>query len=158
MNGLFNHFWILLIGVTIANGLIWKYKSKNYIAEKPERKEGYDKLIKSWLIYGNIPWIIMGIGMITGLTKSMDEFFYPGQMNLIVTIYFLSIIFLWIFGSYWIYFKGGAERLVEHPGLITQTEKGNEKFETIKVKLLWGLGILGGIFGVYMMFNQDYIF
>jgi hypothetical protein len=155
MPAIFNHFWVMFIVVTIANGLIWKSKSKKYIAEKPERKYGYDKLIKGWIIYGNIPWAIMGIGMLTGMTKSMDEFFNPSQKNPIVIVFFLSIIFLWIFGSYWIYFKGGAEKLVDHPGMITHTEKGNEKFEIMKVKLVWGLGILGGIFGIYMMCNQD---
>jgi hypothetical protein len=146
----------MFIVVTIANGLIWKSKSKKYIAEKPERKDGYDSLIKGFLIYGNIPWVIMGIGMLTGMTESMFEFFNPSQMNPIVIVFFLSIIFLWIIGSYWLYFSGGAEKLVDHPGMITQTEKGNEKFEIMKVKLVWGLGILGGIFGIYMMYNQDF--
>lgn len=155
MPAIFNHFWVMFIVVTIANGLIWKSKSKKYIAEKPERKDGYDSLIKGFLIYGNIPWVIIGIGMLTGMTKNMFEFFNPSQMNPIVIVFFLSIIFLWIIGSYWIYFNGGAEKLVDHPGMITQTEKGNEKFEVMKVKLVWGLGILGGIFGIYMMYNQD---
>lgn len=156
MPAIFNHFWVMFIVVTIANGLIWKSNSKKYIAEKPERKDGYDSLIKGFLIYGNIPWVIMGIGMLTGMTESMFEFFNPSQMNPIVIVFFLSIIFLWIIGSYWIYFNGGAEKLVDHPGMITQTEKGNEKFEIMKVKLVWGLGILGGIFGMYMMYNQDF--
>lgn len=153
MTVILNHFWFVLIVVTIANGAIWKLKSKKYIAEKPEREQGYDKLIMGWLIYGNIPWIIMGIGMLTGLTKSMDEFLRPSQMNLVVIVFFFSIVLLWIYGSYWIYFKGGAESLVEHPGFITQTEKGNEKFETMKVKLVWGLGLLGGILGLYMIYK-----
>ncbi len=154
MPAIINHLWIIFIVVTIANGLIWKSNSKKYIAEKPERKDGYHKLIKGWLIYANIPWAIMGIGMLTGITKSIDEFFNPKQINPIVTIFHLSIIFLWIIGSYWMYFRGGAEKLVDHPGMITQKEKGNEKFEIMKVKLFWALGILGGIFGIYMMLNK----
>ena len=88
MPALFNHFWVMFIVVTIANGLIWRSKSKKYVAEKPERREGYDKLIKAWLIYGNIPWAIMGIGMLTGMTKSLNEFFNPIQMNSIVIVFF----------------------------------------------------------------------
>lgn len=155
MSAFFNHFWIVFIVVTVANGLIWKSKSKKYTSENPDLKDGYKSLIKGWLIYCNIPWIIMGIGMLTGMTKTIDEFFNPRQFNPIVTIFFLSILFLWIVGSYWIYVKGGAEKLVNHPGMITQTEKGNEKFEIMKVKLLWALGILGGIIGVTMMWNMN---
>ncbi len=153
---IFNHFWIMFIAVTIVNGLIWKNRSKQYIAEKPERKEGYNSLIRGFLIYGNIPWVIMGIGMLTGMTHSIFEFFNPSQMKPIVTLFFLSIIFLWIRGAYWIYFKGGAEYLVDHPGLITHAEKGNEQFEIMKVKLIWGIGILCGIIGMYMMYTQDF--
>ena len=157
MPAIFNHFWIMFIVVTVANGLIWKYKSKKYIEQKPELKESYDKLIKGWLIYGNIPWLIMAIGMLSGITERMDEFFNPKEMNPIVILFFISIIGIWIIGTYWIFFKKGAEKLVAHPGFITKTEKGNEKFETMKIKLLWIAGILGGIFGIYMMFNQDFM-
>lgn len=156
MPAFFKHFWIMFIIVTIANGLIWKSRSKKYVSENPALKDGYDSLIKGWFIYGNIPWIIMGVGMVTGTTQDMFEFFNPRQRNPIVIIFFLSIITLWIRGSYWIYFNGGAEKLVNHPGMFTQTEKGNEKFEIMKVKLMWGLGILGGIFGFIMMWNMDF--
>jgi hypothetical protein len=34
------YFWIIVILVTSVNGLIWWFKSKRYIAENPELKEG----------------------------------------------------------------------------------------------------------------------
>lgn len=145
----------MFIVATIANGMIWKSRSKKYISEKPGLKDGYDSLIKGWFIYGNIPWIIMGVGMATGMTQNMFEFFNPRQFNPIVTIFFLSIIMLWTLGSYWIYFNRGAEKLVNHPGMFTQTEKGNEKFEIMKVKLSWGLGILGGVVSFITMWNMN---
>lgn len=153
---LFNHFWIVIIIVTLINGLDWKSKSKKYIIENPERKESYNKLIKGWLIYANIPWVIMGFGMLTGITNDMRDFFNPSQMNLIVLVFFFSIIFLWLLGSYWIYLKGGAEMLVEHPGFIPKTKKENKKLEIIKVKLLWAMAIVSGIFGLYIAFNRDF--
>ena len=155
MPAIFNHFWIMFIVGTVANGLIWKSKSKKYIAENPELQEGYDSLIKGWLIYGNIPWIIMGIGMLSGLTKNIFEFFNPREMNPIVIVFFLVIIVEWILSVKWIFFNGGAEKLVKHPGMFTQTEKGNEKFETMKVKLLCVAGIIGGIVGIVMMWKMN---
>jgi hypothetical protein len=152
---IFNHFWIMFIVVTIANGLIWKVKSKKYIAENPVLKEGYDSLIKGWLIYVNIPWTIMGIGMLTGLTKSMDDFFNPRLGNPIVIVFFLVIIVEWILGSRWIFFQDGAEKLVKHPGMFTQTEKGNEKFEIMKIKLMWIVGMIGCVVGFYMMWKMN---
>ena len=52
---IFKHAWIMLIAVTVANGLILKFRSKRYISEKPELKKGYDKYFLGWIFYGNIP-------------------------------------------------------------------------------------------------------
>lgn len=155
MDLIFNQAWIFLIVMTCVNGFVWQFKSKKYIAENPDLKEGYESLIKGWFIFGNIPWVIMGIGMLTGLTKSMDEFFNPRLENPIIIVFFLAIIVEWILGSRWIFFQGGAEKLVKHPGMFTQTEKGNEKFELMKIKLLWIAGMIGGVFGLYMMWKMN---
>jgi len=95
--------------------------------------------------------------MLTGLTKNMFEFFNPREMNPIVIIFFLVIIIEWILSVKWIFFNGGAEKLVKHPGMFTQTEKGNEKFETMKIKLLCVAGIIGGIVGnsIVMMWKMN---
>jgi len=55
MEIIFKHTWIMIIAATIANGLILKLRSKKYIAEKPELKEGYEKYFRGLLFYGNIP-------------------------------------------------------------------------------------------------------
>jgi hypothetical protein len=151
MSAIVQHFWIVFILGIVANGLTWKWRSKKYIAENPGLQEGYDRLIKGYLIFGNIPWVIMGIGLVTGMTKSMSDFFNPGQLNPIVIAFLLVLIVEWMLGIYWIFFNGGAETLVKHPGLFTSSAKGNEKFETMKVKLLWIVAILGGLLGIAVM-------
>ena len=153
MTFLFNQFWLFLIIVMVVNGIIWKKNSKKYIKQNPELKEGYDKLIKGFLIYCNIPWIIMGIGMLTGITKSMESFFYPQLLNPIVLIFNLYGIFIWIYGSYWIYFKGGAEMIVKHPGLFRNSSYTNDENLNIKiVKFFWAVMILVGIISLITRF------
>ncbi len=156
MEFLFNQFWILLIIVMVVNGIIWKNNSKKYIEQNPELKEGYDKLIKGFLIYSIIPWIIMGFGMLTGITKSMEEFFYPQLLNPVVLIFNFYVAFVWIYGSYWIYFKGGAEMIIKHPGLIRNSSYTNDENLNIKIiKFFWALMILGGIISLVTQFNGD---
>lgn len=156
MPAIFNHFWIILIIMSFVNAIIWKVKTKKYIEEKPERKKGYDQIIKVWLIFSNIPWLIIGIGMLTGITRNIFEFFKPNFSNPIITMFFITLTGFWITGTIWIYFKGGAQMLVDHPGIFTKTEKGNEKFELLKVKLLWALGTIGWIVGMTLAFNKDF--
>ena len=147
----------MFIAVTIANGLILKYRSKKYIAEKPELEEGYDKYFKGWLFYGNIPWVIMMIGDLSGVTQNTFEYFNPRAMNPIVLAFHFSIIILWALSVRWIYFKKGAEFIEAHPGLIQKSSfSGNTNVTAKQVKLFYPLMLLGGVVGMIMMWLIDF--
>jgi len=105
MDFVFDHFWIVFIIMTFVNGLIIKYKSKAYIKHDHTLKKGYNNFLKGWLILGNIPWIIMSIGDLSGATKNIFEFFFPSDMNPIVLIFHASIIIIWMLSGWWIYFN-----------------------------------------------------
>ena len=118
MEIIFKHFWATFIVLMIVNAAILKYRTRTYVAEKPELKKGYDQFIKGMLFYGNIPWVIMGIGALTGMTNNGFEYATPRQMNPIVLIFHASLVILWILSVWWIYFRGGAEFIEKHPGLV----------------------------------------
>jgi hypothetical protein len=96
MEIIFKQAWILLMAVTIANALTLKFRSKKYIAQNPALEEGYKKIFKGFIIFGNIPWIIVAFGNLTGLTNSIFDFFNPGALNPVVLIFHASIIVLWV--------------------------------------------------------------
>ena len=157
MEIIFKHTWIMFIAVTIANGLILKYRSKKYTAEKPELEDGYDKYFKGWLFYGNIPWVIMMIGNLSGMTQNTFEYFNPKAMNAIVLVFHFSIILLWVLSVRWIYFKNGAEFIETHPGLIQKSSlSGNTNVTAKQIKLFFPLMLLGGIAGMIMMWIMDF--
>lgn len=146
----------MFIAVTIANGLILKYHSKKYILQNPELKEGYDKYFKGWIIFGNIPWVIMMIGNLSGITQNTFEYFIPKAMNPMVLLFHFSIIALWMLSVRWIYFKNGAEFIETHPGLFQKSSfSGNTNLTAKQVKLFFPLMLLGGIAGMIMMWVMD---
>lgn len=53
--------------------------------------------------------------------------------------FYLSIFVLWVLGIFWICFRGGAEYLVNHPGVV------NIK-SVFALKILFCSLFLGGIF------------
>ena len=137
---LFNNFWIVLILIACANALILKLKSKKYIANDPALKRGYDQLIKGFLFYGNIPWIIMGVGNLSSGTKSGMDYFSPHSQNYFVLTFYFSILVLWAFGTKWIYFKNGAAFLENHPGMLRGERFGSKNNTTAKqIKIVWGI-------------------
>jgi hypothetical protein len=153
MDFILRHFWVMLIAVTTINGIIFKIRSQRYIADNSDLKDGYNKLIKGWLIYGNIPWVIMAIGDLTGITNGVWDYFPPKSMNPMVLGFHFSIVILWILGSNWIYRRGGADFLAKHPGLITFDGPGFKQDITSPntIKIIWGLFLVSGIAGMIMM-------
>lgn len=157
MEIIFKHTWIMFIAVTIANGLILKYRSKKYIAEKPELEEGYEHFFKGWLFYGNTPWVIMMIGNLSGMTQNTFDYFNPKAMNPMVLIFHFSIIVLWVLSVRWIYFKNGAEFIESHPGLLQRSSfRGNTNVTAKQIKLFFPLILFGGIVGMIMMWIIDF--
>jgi hypothetical protein len=151
------HFWLVAITVTVINAFIFQHKSKKYIRENPKLEEGYSTLFRGYLFWLNIPWVIMGLGSTTGDVPSVWHYFRPKDGNLYVLAWFGSVFILWILGSIWLFFKGGAEILSTHPGALTMHYGLGTKEVTnpTSIKILWLLALAAGIFGVTFMWFME---
>jgi uncharacterized membrane protein len=154
MEFILKYIWIIFIISSIANASYFKKLSKEYVSENPELEKTYDGYIKNFLIFGNIPWVIMGLGMLTGMTDSILEYFNPREMNPIVLMLHASIIMIYILAIRWIYFKNGAEFIEKHPGLMRKSTFSGKRNVTAKeVKLFFPLPLLGGIIAMVAMWT-----
>src|SRR5688572_26838298 len=113
-----DNFWIFLILATVVNAFLLKIRFRKFIDEQPDLQDGYDKLFKGYLVYLNIPWIVMGGGMVFGKVSSFFSFFRPMEGNPYVLAFHITVIFLSILSVWWLYFKGGAEFLAKYPGAL----------------------------------------
>ena len=147
-NFIFDNAWVLFILVTVFNAFYLKARSQKIIAKQPDLREGYEKLFKGYLIYLNIPWIVMGIGVLFGGVQGVFSFFRPRDGNIFVLAFHASIVILWILSIWWLYFKGGAEFLVKYPGVFNRDIKS-----PILLKTLFGVMLAGGIFGMAVMWS-----
>ncbi|SEP57023.1 hypothetical protein [Flavobacterium urocaniciphilum] len=153
MEIVFKNFWILFILFTIINVFIIKKKVEKYIVDNPEKENGYKLIIKNFLIFSIIPWVIIGIGNSLGLTNSVFEYLQPAKMNPIVLIFHFSIIMIWIMLFRFIFFKNGAKFLENHPGVITIKSIGNvnENPSEKTIKFFIAITLIGGIVGMTLM-------
>ncbi len=143
------YFWLLAIGGTIFNAYSIKRVARSFIAEHPELEEGYEKLFKGYLFFGNLPWIVMGIGVVSGHVSGVFDFFRPKDGNPYVLAFHLIIIGIWTLSALWVYLGEGAEFLVKHPGLFSWQFKS-----PIVVKVLTAISIAGGAAGMYLMWTM----
>jgi hypothetical protein len=144
---LFKNFWAAFILMTFVNGAIWWRRSREYRERDPSLTEGYRSLIRGYVTWGNIPWVVMGSGILFGGVPSMFHYFNPRYPNPFVAAFFGSIFVLWAAGTYWLFARGGAEQLINHPGLAQPSINS-----PLIIKVLWLLCLAGGVAGVTAMF------
>jgi hypothetical protein len=143
-------FWAVSIIVTLLNTAIFRSRASRQIQANPKLQEGYRTLIKGFVFWGNLPWVIMGVGCVFGEVPSVFHFFRPRDGNPFVLAFFASVFLEWILGTYWLVYRGGAQMLVTHPGLFNLDLKTPRM-----VVLFWFLSLAGGIFAVIMMFSRE---
>jgi hypothetical protein len=153
MKHLTQYIWILFILVNFFNAYLLRKKAAAFIEESPEKENGYKIIFKNFLIYGSIPWIIIGIGNTFGLTESVFDYFQPSKMNPMVLLFHFSIIVIWILLIRFIFFKNGAKFLENHPGIIRVNSFGNinDNPSENTIKLITIVGIIGGIIAISIM-------
>lgn len=145
MQRMFQHMWIVFILGTCANGAIWWIRGKKEIAAHPELEEGYRSLIRGWLLFGNLPWIVMGVGVVFGGVPDLFHYFDPRNGPYVIAWY-VSVVAVWILTAFWVFVRGGAEALIRHPGLLNWPTQDPQT-----VKVLFLLALAGGVAGLTMM-------
>jgi len=146
---MFRHAWIFFIMVTCINGGIWWRRAQSKIAEDPTLEKGYRFLIRSWLIYGNLPWIVMGVGVLCGAVPSTLHYLNPRNGPFVI-LFYATVVLLWILTFHWLFFRRGAEALLAHPGILDIPIK-----HPWAVKLWFLFCLAGGVVGLLFMIFAD---
>jgi hypothetical protein len=146
---IFKHFWLLFIVGTFANGAIWWSRGRKQMVENPSLEPGYRRLIRGWLIYANVPWVIMGAGILFGGVPSVVHYFNP-RNGVFVIAFYVSVVAEWILCFYWLFFRAGAEDLIAHPGLLNLPTQ-----RPIIVKAVFLLSVAGGIAAMAIMIFRN---
>jgi hypothetical protein len=82
-------------------------------------KAKYRQLFIQYVIWTNLPWVVMGIGILFGGTQGVLDYLVPSSGNVTVLIWWALFFFMNFSLVIWIFFAGGAETLEKYPGLPT---------------------------------------
>lgn len=141
------HFWLACIVITMLTAGLWHWSGGRHIARDPALADGYRSLIKGMVIYGNIPWVVMGVGIVFGGVPSAFHYLLPQDMNPFIPAFYGSVFLIWVLVSRWLFARGGAEMLARHPGLIYLHISSPRL-----IKAIWVFGLIGGILALIGMF------
>lgn len=144
-------FWLIAIAITFANAYLLWSRSKVEVERHPELRAGYGRLLRGYLICLNLPWLVMGLGILVGGAETVFDYFDPRSGNLFVLAFHAIVLSLWILSIFWIYFSSGAEFLVKHPGVLNSDIRS-----PVLIKLLFGVMLLGGMAAEIAMWSGRY--
>ena len=143
------YLWIALIFATFVNGASWWLRGQPYRDEDPSLTSEYCTVISSFLVLLNIPWLIMGAGILFGGVPNVVYYLNPRFPTPFVTAFFGSLLVTWAIITYWILARGGAEQLVKLPGFIEPNTS------VTVIKAAWSLAILIAVAGILWLYAKD---
>ena len=117
-------FWAVCIVVTFAHAAFFRARAVQRIRANPELRGGYRTLVTGYVTWGNLPWLVMGIGCVFGGVPSVFNYFRPRDGNPYVVSFFASVLLVWVLGTYWMIFRDGAGMLVKYPWLLNINQIG----------------------------------
>lgn len=159
MEFIFKYFWAIALVVAIANTFVLKRQIRQRIEQDPELESGYYTLIKGFTLFSILPWLVIGIGILTGKVENMFQYFIrPDFSNEAVIAFWVTIAGLVILCGFWIFFNGGAEMLERHPGFIRFYYFGKhyDRLTSNQVKLTWLGAVIIFAVMLYLFWSNNF--
>ncbi|MDS4020830.1 MAG: hypothetical protein RKR03_10065 [Candidatus Competibacter sp.] len=149
---LLKYFWLIPIIVTGINGAIFWKRAQKHINENPELKEGYEKLFHGYLVWINIPWVVMGIGCTIGGIPSVEYYLRPQDGNPYVLLWFATLFLLIVFASFWLFFRDGADKLVRYPVFMAFAGGSKNITNPALIKIFWLFGLACMVIAIIVVY------
>lgn len=116
-----NHFWLLALVVTAINAAFYRQRIATLAADHPERVEGYRRFLVGYVAVNAVVWLVMGFGVVVGGVPGAFAYLNPATGGPFVLLWHVTVVAVWIVGIVWLFFRGGAQFFIDHPGLLTFT-------------------------------------
>ena len=144
------YFWVVALAFTAFNTFSYRQGIQRLSQQQTEESvPRYAPWPYGFILLNAVIWLTMGIGMVLGQIPSVFDYFDPGADNPYVLIWHAVLVSTWVIGFLWVFVGRGAQYIVDHPGILFITPS-----TTNAVRLQFGLGLLGGVFGEVIMWTQ----
>jgi hypothetical protein len=151
MQYLFNYFWLLALLLNMINVGLFRVRANKIIRQNPEMAAGYQRVLLGYLIIGSLPWLMMGLGLLSGQVTNIFAYVNPHGGNGYVLLYHALLLFLLLLGFIWIFFRHGAEFWAKYMAPLNLRSATSPT----GVKVQFGLALLAGLVGEIILWQQQ---
>lgn len=106
------HFWLICLAIS-AYQYYAAGRGVNAGEDTGESMTERTKYVQMFIGASTLPWIVMGLGQLTGSTSSVWDYFRPQDMNPFVLAFIGSVFALSVALLYWVIFMDGARKVSE---------------------------------------------
>jgi len=106
------YFWLVCLAITAIN---YARGIRSLSSKAPADPLGSPEAIelRRWFAIGQgLPWVVMGWAIMLGGVPNIWYFFRPQDRNPYVLAWFATVFGLALYFAYWVFFRGGAEKVV----------------------------------------------
>ena len=103
------YFWLICLAISIVNYGI----ARRRIHLNGSNVDVALHYLRWFALAGALPWALMGIGQLTGLTPTVWYYFRPQDLNPFVVLWFACIFAVTIIYAVWVLLMGGAQKVRE---------------------------------------------
>jgi len=132
------YFWLVALGFAAFNYA----RARRSIATSVPSDRAMDALtlLKRFAVIGNLPWVVMAIGKILGVTPTIWSYFRPQDGNPFVVAWFAIAFAITCIYAYWVLFAGGAEKVRDLQPLAAVGRIGAQQQSLRQIKFYAGVG------------------
>lgn len=134
------YFWAVALVFSAFN--YWKAKRGAMSSVSPALVTEAKAYLRNFAIAGGLPWIIMGIGQLTGTTPTVWYYFRPQDGNVFVLAWLVAIFLLSGTFAWWVFLVGGAKKVVEYNLLAAVGQRSAKAPSERMVKFFAALGVV----------------
>ena len=108
----------------------------------PSEKKALLKALLAW----NLPWAVMGLGIVIRQVPDLWDYFQPRHGNPYVLACFALQVLVLLAGLYWVLLRDGADAVASYCEAST-----GRRASSAQIKISWGLGTCGALGALALM-------
>jgi hypothetical protein len=157
------YFWLVCLVLSLYQYFVGlrSFASKDFT--DPQAGEAAIALRRWLFVLSDLPWLVMGFGILVGGVPNVWYFLRPHDGNPYVLAWFGSVLACTLYFTLWVFFLGGAEKVVVlkpfevkwHRTGFRGTTSGTVQLTVGRVKLFAAFAPIWIGFCTYLMYVMD---
>jgi hypothetical protein len=150
------YFWLICLAISgYQYYMLDRGAEPEMQAQRPDRDAEATRYKRLFIGASTLPWLVMGVGQLTGSTSSVWEYFRPQDMNPFVLAFVGSVFLLSTGLLYWVFSMEGSRKAVELQLMQAHGLFGSKPLTERQVKLFAAVGPIFVILWIVMCIYMD---